>query len=124
MTGGMMNLRTLVEKTSDADLLREMIGYAAQPVMGLEIDCQTGAAYCEKTPERLAERNGISRYPGRHDRASGPEAAQTLLFSGFPRVPRARAHMFVLAKGRVTCDIEVFDIVRRTADKDATGGIE
>ncbi|MGY3078096.1 transposase-like protein [Bradyrhizobium sp. LM6.10] len=58
MTDDMMNLRTLVEKTPDADLLREMIGFAAQRLMELEVEGQTGAAYGEKTPERLAQRNG------------------------------------------------------------------
>lgn len=58
MTDDMMNLRTLVEKTPDADLLREMIGFAAQKMMELEVESQTGAPYGEKTPDRLAQRNG------------------------------------------------------------------
>jgi transposase-like protein len=58
MTDDMMNLRSLVEKTPDADLLREMIGFAAQRLMELEVESQTGAAYGEKNPERLAQRNG------------------------------------------------------------------
>src|ERR1700755_2394892 len=58
MTDEMMNLRALVEKSPDADLLREMIGFAAQRLMELEVEGQTGAGYGEKNPERLAQRNG------------------------------------------------------------------
>lgn len=58
MTDEMMNLRALVEKSPDADLLREMIGFAAQRLMELEVEAQTGAAYGEKNPERLVQRNG------------------------------------------------------------------
>jgi len=58
MTNDMMNLRTLVEKTPDADLLREMIGFAAQRLMEIEVGAATGAGYGEKDPLRLAQRNG------------------------------------------------------------------
>ncbi|MGY4412187.1 hypothetical protein ACVWW4_003923 [Bradyrhizobium sp. LB7.1] len=58
MTDDMMYLRTLVEKTPDADLLREMIGFAAQRLMELGVEGQTGASYGEKSPERQAQRNG------------------------------------------------------------------
>jgi putative transposase len=58
MTEEMMTLRALLEKSSDADLLREMIGFTAQRLMELEVAGLTGAGYGEKSPERLAQRNG------------------------------------------------------------------
>jgi transposase-like protein len=54
----MMTLRTLLEKSSDADLLREMIGFTAQRLMALEVEHLTGAAPGERSPERINQRNG------------------------------------------------------------------
>jgi putative transposase len=58
MTNDTMNLQTLVGKTADGDFLREMIGFATQRLMELEVGGLTGAAYGEKDADRLAQRNG------------------------------------------------------------------
>jgi len=58
MTDDMMTLRTLLEKSSDADLLREMIGFTAERLMELEVQGLTGAGHGERTPERVNHRNG------------------------------------------------------------------
>jgi transposase-like protein len=58
MTDEMMNLRALVEKTPDADLLREMIGFAAHRLMELEVEGLAGDPYGEKSAERFVQRNG------------------------------------------------------------------
>ncbi len=58
MTDEMMSLRARVEKAPDADVLREMIGFAAERLMELEVGALTGASYGAKSPDRLAPRNG------------------------------------------------------------------
>jgi transposase-like protein len=58
MTDAMMNLKGLIEKASDADILREMISFAAERLMELEVGALTGAPYGEKSTDRRAQRNG------------------------------------------------------------------
>ncbi len=58
MTDDRMTFQTLLEKTSDADLLREMIGFAADRLMALEVEGLCGAGHGARSAERLNHRNG------------------------------------------------------------------
>ena len=62
MTNEMMALRALLEKAPDADFLRDMIAFAAEKMMEMEVGALTGAALGQKSPDRLVQRNG---YRGR-----------------------------------------------------------
>ena len=88
MTDEMMSLRALLEKSSDADLLREMIGFAAHRLMELEVESLTGAAHGERSAERIDPPQRLSRPrlgdPRRDGGAAHPEAAQGQLLPGLP----------------------------------------
>ena len=57
MTDQETALRELRAKGTDASVLREMIGFAAERLRELEIGGMTGAAHGERSPDRLAQRN-------------------------------------------------------------------
>ncbi|CAK0753634.1 hypothetical protein CCP1ISM_5170001 [Azospirillaceae bacterium] len=58
MTDDMMRLRAAVDQSADADFLREMIGFAAQRLMELEVETLTGAGHGKCSPDWLTQRNG------------------------------------------------------------------
>jgi transposase-like protein len=58
MTDERMQLIGLLEKTADADLLNEMIGFAANRLMELEADGLCNAGRHERSAERANYRNG------------------------------------------------------------------
>jgi len=58
MTTDRIALEALIEKTPDADFLREMIAFAADRLMALEVDGLCGAGHGERNAERSNHRNG------------------------------------------------------------------
>jgi hypothetical protein len=68
MTDKMTNLRTLVEKTPDADVARNMIAFAARRLMEIEVRELTGAGHCEKSAARLVSATAIEIATGRRGR--------------------------------------------------------
>ena len=58
MTDDKIALSTLLEKSSDANFLREMIGFAAERLMQLETEAICNAAPGERAPDRRNQRNG------------------------------------------------------------------
>lgn len=58
ITGEMMNVRTRVEKMPDVGVLRELIGFATERLVEMEVGPKTGATLGARSPDRLAQRNG------------------------------------------------------------------
>jgi putative transposase len=58
MTDERMALIELIEKGADADLIRDMLAFAAERLMNLEVEALTGAPTGVRSPERLTHRNG------------------------------------------------------------------
>src|SRR5687767_1008181 len=53
-----MALIELLEKGADADLVRELLAFAAERMMELEVEAKTGAPAAARNPDRLTHRNG------------------------------------------------------------------
>ena len=58
MTDDRMALLELIEKRADIDLVREMLAFAAERLMDLEVEARTGVPVGARRPERLNHRNG------------------------------------------------------------------
>src|SRR5215210_1449900 len=58
MTDHRMGLLELIEKRADADLVREMLAFAAERLMDLDVEAKTGVPAGVRSPERLNHRNG------------------------------------------------------------------
>jgi transposase-like protein len=58
MTDDRMALIELIEKGADSDLVRELLAFAADRMMELEVEARTGAPAGARSPDRFTHRNG------------------------------------------------------------------
>jgi hypothetical protein len=79
MTDDTMALRGLLEKSSDADLLREMIGFAVHRVMEFEMAGLSPATWSNNTVRLMARTISAAAF--------GPEAARLSVGVAKRRVP-------------------------------------
>jgi transposase-like protein len=95
-----MALIELVEKQADEDLVRDMLAYAAERLMEMEVEAATGAPKGTRTPARTTQRNGY-RERGWETRAGRIDLAIPKLRKGsyFPSFlePRRTAEKALVA---------------------------
>ena len=91
----MMNFRDLVEKAPDTDLLREMIGFAAERLMELEVGTATGAGYGEKDPARRAQASSTRAARTTWWRAFGDRSASSVVMARVSSVAASSAWLLV-----------------------------
>ena len=102
MTAERMALLELIERQADTDPVREMLAFAADRIMELEVEPRTGAAKGARSAPREVQRNGYRErdwveegqetvrgtvFPTtarRSDRAGNPEAARGQLPAELP----------------------------------------
>jgi len=58
MTDERMALIELIEKQADSDFVRDMLAFAADRIMDMEVEARTGAAKGARSPLREVQRNG------------------------------------------------------------------
>jgi transposase-like protein len=58
MTDDRMALIAMIEKSADADLVRDMLAFAADRLMDTEVEARTGVAHGVRDPARQVQRNG------------------------------------------------------------------
>jgi len=100
MTDERMALLELVEKDADGDLVREMLAFAAERLMELEVEAATGAPKGARSAARTTQRNGY-RERGWETRAGRIDLAIPKLRKGsyFPSFlePRRTAEKALVA---------------------------
>ena len=106
MTDDRMALVELVEKSADEDLVRDMLAYAAERLMEMEVGAATGAPKGTRTPARTTQRNGY-RERGWETRAGRIDLAIPKLRKGscFPSFlePRRTAEKALVAVIQEAC---------------------
>ena len=77
MTTETMDLQGLLEKSTDPDFLRQMIGFTAQRLMELEVEGLTGAAPGARSPARVTNATAIATAIGKPAPAPSHSGSQS-----------------------------------------------